>query len=980
MGTTAPLPLPLPAAAQGPAANGQESIRAWTVIVKGHGAVPLATKQRTPKEATVDLRIEEMMELPGPQADAFPTSPAPPGDTESPTRPTPKAPTVEEVDLASGPRTSPPDSAAHPRATYRLQLRNGVDLARVTSLVPYLARLGISHAYLSPILEAAPGSAHGYDVVDPEAVDDSLGGVGALGSLQRALSAQGLGIVFDLVPNHMAALPGENRWFTDVLTRGRRSPVAPFFDIDWSRPDPALKEKVVLPVLGGRYGDLLRPGSARICLSERGVELKIQEGVFPVAITALVETLAEMGREEGRVQASLAAELVADEGPGALRSLQSGAGRGLGGHSAPDDPQDELAFLAAHPRWLDRLLQRQHYQLANWRAGSRYLNYRRFFDVDTLIGLRMEEEQAYRAYHNFSLHLLAECPNSGLRVDHPDGLFDPLEYLRRLRADAGQRWIVVEKILARHERVPPSWPVDGTTGYDFSRLAGGLLINRDSEPALTQIYREFTEERRTFAEISSSSKAEVLRELFAAELESITRILMVLARSSAVGRDFGAHEIRECLVALAANLPVYRTYVRPGLAGQELAAATDPVRRAATAAGGTESGLDPQVLAFVRDVACGTWPGSDDLDVARRWQQLTGAVMAKGVEDTAFYRYNRLISLNEVGDDPSCFGVAVDEFHSAMLERQEQLFSSMSATSTHDSKRGEDVRCRLNLLTHWPSAWGRAVRRWHRLTQGYRSPGVDSNFEYFFYQTVFGAWPISEDRLLPALRKSVREAKVHTSWRSPRDGYEAAVLGFATAALRDPIFRADLERFVQRMTPDWTAMSLTLCLLKLTAPGVPDIYQGTELWDLSLVDPDNRRPVDFRLRSGLVEKLDGLTPRRAMLARASGLPKLWVTATALAVRRQLPACFGQAGTYRPLDIRGVGSGGYVAFARGGSVVTVAPIRPPSAARRHRAAAVTLPMGTWVNRFTGRSIEAGEVEILDLLGGFPVALLTREGSR
>lgn len=894
--------------------------------------------------------------------------------------PRPKAPEAESRDRGGEPAAEGRRREPQPIATYRVQLRNGVDLGRVASLAPYLARLGVSHVYLSPILTAAPGSAHGYDVADPTTVDDSLGGRAALADLERALNRSGLGIVFDIVPNHMAAAAGPNRWFTEVLALGRRSPTAPFFDIDWSPSAPGLSTQVVLPILGGRYGDLLQPGTARLSLCDGGVQLQIGEGSFPISTASLAETLAELGAAESRVEASMAARRLEEAGWACSGSSDGLAVAGGGRHREETWAgrlQDELDFLASDPRWLDRLLQRQHYRLVNWRAGARCLNYRRFFDVDTLIGLRMEDPQVYRAYHELTLDLVAASPNAGLRVDHPDGLLDPRQYLERLRADAGSRWIVVEKILAPGERLPASWPVEGTTGYDFSRLAGGLLIDRRGEAAMTKIYRDFTNERRTFAEIVRASKAEAMRELFAADLDRLTRRLLLLAGSDPLCRDFSALEIGQCLVAITANLPVYRTYLGPGMDERELELASEPLLRAAEATLETSPDLDPKVLAFVRDVVAGVRSGSEGLDIAMRYQQLTGAVMAKGVEDTAFYRYNRLISLNEVGDDPACFGVGAAEFHTAMRDRQERSFSSMSSTSTHDSKRAEDARCRLNLLTHLPKTWGRAVRRWHRLTAGYRGPAVDPNFEYLFFQMVFGAWPISEERLLSAVLKSAREAKVNTSWRLPRADYEGAVLDFARSALRDPAFAGDLQRLVDRLSPASTALSLSLCLLKLTAPGVPDIYQGSELWDLSLVDPDNRRPVDFPLRSGLLRELEGLTPQRALGARSVGLPKLWVTATALQVRRQFPTCFGQRGSYHPVDVGGTEGDGYIAFVRGRRVATVAAVRPPAGSGRRGHAELTLPPGTWINRFTGDHCRGGRTPIERLVGRFPVALLTRE---
>ncbi len=823
--------------------------------------------------------------------------------------------------------------------------------------MPYLAQLGVSHVYLSPFLTAAPGSPHGYDQADPTGVDPALGGLRGYRRLRRGLEELGLELLTDVVPNHMA-IAAANHWWEEALARGPHSAGGRFFDISWRDRESRSTGKVVLPFLPRRYGRMLAAGELRLVRTGRRVVVRVGETTYPISPASLTTLRREFRATFGQ-KAAPAVPAV--------------------GEAAERDMDLLVAAVNADPIWLDRLLQAQHFRLARWQARERELNYRRFFDVDSLVGVRIEDERVYHAHHDYLLGILK--PGDGLRVDHPDGLRDPEGYLRRLRDDSKRRWIVVEKILGRGEQLPRSWPVDGTTGYDFGRLVNGLFVAQEAEGELTQTYARFTGEERSYEEVEHLSKREVVWALFGSDLNRLSDQLQNVTGRSPWHRDFGRHELREALAEVAAALPVYRTYLADGMGRRAVRDATAPLRAAIRKVQSSRPDLDPDLLSLIGDVLGFTVDDPEARDLALRFQQLSGAVMAKGVEDTAFYRYHRLISLNEVGDDPGHFGVAVPEFHRAMELRQSDWPLALNATSTHDSKRSEDVRCRIDMLSLLPSAWALAVRRWARLTDPHRQgPGLpDRNFEYFLYQTLLGAWPISEQRLLTVVQKSVREAKVHTSWRSPEPRYEESVRSFTRGALHDPAFIRSLAAFLRRIERPARVASLAATLLKLTAPGVPDIYQGTEVWAHNLVDPDNRRPVDF---TGLKRQLDlagAGTPPRGRSTWSGGLPKQWLLERGLEVRRERASAFSPRARYVALAVHGTHAAHVVAFERGGQVVTVVPTRPFLGREGWGDTTIELGRMRWKDRLGGATFESGEVRVADLLRGFPVALLVAEAA-
>jgi (1->4)-alpha-D-glucan 1-alpha-D-glucosylmutase len=885
--------------------------------------------------------------------------------------------------------------------TYRIQLRPGFGFDEAASLADYLAALGISHLYCSPYLQAAPGSTHGYDIVDYGWVSEELGGGAAHARLDAALKAQGLGQVLDVVPNHMATGP-ENSWWWDVLQNGPSSRFAGYFDIDWHGPESRLRNKVLLPVLGNHYGRVLEAGDIRLVRFDAVFQVHSPGQVFPVTPDSLDRLLQMAAGRSGSDELESIAAALGRLPPGtvtdadSIRERERDSGVILGALARLLDERPEvvaavdetIALVNADPDTLDNLLERQNYRLAYWRTAGRDLPYRRFFDINTLVGLNMEREDVFAATHLLVLRWLARGVLAGVRIDHPDGLRDPEGYLRRLRERAPDAWIVVEKILHPGETLRRSWPVAGTTGYDFLNRVNGLFVDPAAERAMTDLYQELTGETRDFDEIAAPAKVEVMQTLLASDINRLTQLLVEICELHRRYRDFTRHELHEALREFMACLAVYRTYVNADTGRIDPEDRTI-VGRAVEAARRTRQDLDSELFDFLYRVMTLDLRGQLESELVMRLQQIAAAVMAKGVEDTAFYRYYRLVSLNEVGGSPERFGVGVEEFHRLNTETARDWPSTMTTLSTHDTKRGADVRARINLLSEIPERWGDAVRGWMKINGKHRSGSwPDHNIEYLLYQTLVGAWPIDEERTLAYLQKASKEAKEHTSWTDPNPGYDDALAHFVSGVLRDEEFLRDLQAFVDPLVmPGWVN-SLSQMLLELTSPGVPDVYQGTELWDLSLVDPDNRRPVDFALRRKLLDELRKTHPERLWARGASGLPKLAVVRAGLSVRRRLPGAFTGASEYRPLEATGPMANRVVAFGRGGEVVTVVPrlamgiaggdARTWAVAKGPaRETAFTLPPGRWRDEITRREHE-GTVFLPELWSALPVALLTRTG--
>jgi (1->4)-alpha-D-glucan 1-alpha-D-glucosylmutase len=884
-----------------------------------------------------------------------------------------------------------------PRATYRLQLGPGFGFDAAAGVVGYLAALGVSHVYLSPVLQAAPGSTHGYDVVDHSRVSDELGGAEAHGRLVAAIREAGLGQVLDIVPNHMAITGPENRWWWDVLENGPSSRWAGHFDVTWDPPEEKLRNTVVLPILGDHYGRVLDRGEIRLERDGATFTIRYFDHTLPVdprSLAPLLDQAAAAARDDDlgflaaahrrlpratRTDAAAVAERVRDAA--ALRRMLGARLAAEEGTAAAVDRV--VGETNADPDQLDRLLEAQNYRMAFWRTGRRELGYRRFFDIDTLAGLRMEDPEVFADTHELVLRWVDEGVVDGLRIDHPDGLRDPEQYLNRLAGAAGGVWTVVEKILEPGEDLPDAWPVAGTTGYEQLGLIGGLFVDPAGEAPLTETYGELTGAPTTLAEVVHEARSLAVRELLRADLDRLTALAVEMCEGRRHQRDRTRGELRDAVAELLAAFAVYRTYVRAE-AGDVRAEDVARIDAARDEVAGRRPDIDPDLLGFLAGLLAlrvkDRTPLEDEW--VMRFQQLTGPAMAKGVEDTAFYRYTRLLALNEVGGDLGRFGVGTAEFHTASSAAHDRWPAAMTALSTHDTKRSADVRARLALLSEIPDRWAEACARWLAASaHHWLGAEPDRHAQHLLFQTLVGAWPLEPDRAVAYLAKATKEAKQRTSWTQPDPDYDTARDGYVAAVLADAELMAEIGAFVAPLVAPGRVNVLAQVALQLTGPGVPDTYRGDELWDLSLVDPDNRRPVDFDRRRRLLAELtdgDRLAPGDLMARADEGLPKLALIRAALHLRRRRPEAFGagEAGAYLPLAFAGPAAAHAVGFTRGGAVAVVVPrlVLGLDARGGWEDTTVALPPGPWTDVVTGAPIAGGPVPLRDLLGDFPVAVL------
>jgi (1->4)-alpha-D-glucan 1-alpha-D-glucosylmutase len=879
-----------------------------------------------------------------------------------------------------------------PTATYRLQLHAEFGFADASAIADYLHDLGVSHIYISPSLQAGKGSTHGYDVLNHHQLSTDLGGAAGHTRLCEALSRHRLGVVLDIVPNHMSIASRENAWWWDVLENGQASRYASYFDVDWNSPTSGLRNRVLLPILGDHYGRVLEAREFQLVRDGGTITINYHDHVMPVA----PRTLDDLVGRAARALRSDELGFLADSLGNLPLSTETDRQSVLRRHR---DKEVLRAFLArlctlrseiAHavddviaefnrsPAEIDALLQRQNYRLAFWRTAGEELDYRRFFDINTLVSLRSEEEAVFDDTHLLIRKWVEQGLLDGLRVDHPDGLYNPRQYFERLSGLAPECWIVAEKILEPGEPLAEDWPVAGTTGYDFLNQATGLLIDPAGEAALTDLFVDFTGVQESYTALVRDKKHLVLKEFFASDLARLAMIMVEICEHHKRFRDYTRRELNGMLREVIACFPVYRTYIETD-SGRISDSDRGYIQEAIASAKRNRPEIDADLFDFLGDLLQLEIRGALESTLVMRFQQQTGPVMAKGVEDTAFYHYNRFIALNEVGGDPGKFGITPDEFHAYCQDRHARWPTTMLASTTHDTKRSEDVRARLALLSEIPDQWAVAVTRWREKNRRHqRNDAPDRNLEYLLYQTLVGAWPIEQERLNAYLIKAARESKTQTSWLSPESNYEEAMTGFVEALLGDAEFLEDLKSFVDPLIEPGRVNALSQTLIKLTAPGVPDLYQGTELWTLSLVDPDNRRPVDYAVRRRLLAELktDTLTPE-ALLARADeSLPKLHLTRQALRLRQECPDCYGADAAYVPLRAEGLKASHVVAFARGGETgcLTIAQRLPFRRGPDWVGTTLALPKQPWLNVMTGEQVAGGVTALGDLLGRFPVALL------
>ena len=873
-----------------------------------------------------------------------------------------------------------------PVATYRLQFNAGFTFQDARKIAAYLAELGISDVYASPILRPRKGSTHGYDIVDANMLNPELGGEDDFMELTGELDRHGMGLVLDIVPNHMAA-SHENGWWMSVLENGRHSRFIHYFDIDWSG------NKVLLPILGHPYGQVLESGEIQLGFDADGFFFSYYDKRLPFAPQSyhlvLRECLDVLASEGPAIELR---ELVENEDAITNSKFLKETLWRLHEQSEPfrDVLADVMARINGDFDLLDRVVDAQWYRLAYWRIASETINYRRFFDVTDLVGVRVENPEVFEARNRRVLDLINDNKVTGLRIDHIDGLYDPVAYLTKLQLRFGETepfYVVVEKILGAGEPLPSTFRVAGTTGYDFLDIVNAVFVDPQGLGALTDFYHSYTGRTAAFEDVVYEKKKQAIDQLFAGEMRALGLQLGELAVADRNARDFAPSELQAALVEITACMPVYRTYFRPG-EGEEMDRAF--IRRALHEARKRATTVDQRLFKFLELVLLLEPPhyiaAERDkwLQFVMNWQQFTGRVMAKGVEDTAFYNYNRLISLNEVGSEPGR-GADFDpvaEWHARNHEIAQAWPHTMNATSTHDTKRAEDVRARISVLSEIPDVWEREVKKWSRATAPLKRNGIPHpNEEFLIYQTLVGMWPLDPaeepsvpDRLAAYLEKAAREAKTHTSWLEPNDDYETALKHFAKAILAHDPFLTPFRRFQKKIAFHGFLNSLSQVVLKATAPGLPDFYQGTELWDFSLVDPDNRRPVDYEKRSAF---LRDLPPPPAMLRSwQDGRIKLFVTQRTLAARARHIDAFRSA-NYRRLDA----GPNAIAFMRGDDLAVVVPrlttrlTRPPALPLGDvwGDATIDLP-GRWTNVFTGEGVEGGRLR--EVFATFPVGVVVR----
>jgi (1->4)-alpha-D-glucan 1-alpha-D-glucosylmutase len=873
---------------------------------------------------------------------------------------------------------------------YRLQLHAGFTFADAAQVAGYLKELGLSHVYCSPYLQSAKGSQHGYDVVDQQKVNVEIGGEEGHAHFCASLKELGLGQILDIVPNHMATGPG-NKYWCDVLENGASSRFASWFDIDWNSAEVKLQNKVLIPVLGDQYGRELSAGRIALHYDGESFQVRYMDHAFPLSPISLAVPLSmaseainapmlgfiadTLGRlpspgtdeHESRVARHRDKTVLCDllhrylqENPGGSEAIENAIG-----------------VLNKDCDALDTILNLQHYRLAYWRTADQELGYRRFFDVNTLIGVRAERQHVFNATHRRILEWLRSGVLDGVRVDHPDGLRDPEEYFARLRASAPEAWIVAEKILQPGEFLRASWPIDGTTGYDFLNVCNGVLIHSEGLKETTDIYQKFTGELQDFEALAHTKKLAVQQEALGSDVNRLTQEFVEICENNRDRRDYTRAEIRRAIREVAACFAVYRTYVIPQR-NQITNEDKSEISNAVSIAKIRRTDVDPGLFDFIGDVLSLQSRGEKETEFLLRFQQFTSPVMAKGVEDTVFYCFNRIIGLNEVGAAPGRNGVALDEFHAYCSKIHAEHPQTMNTLSTHDTKRSDDVRARLAVLTEMPGQWRGSLRRWSRMNRQFKTGQFpDSNTEYFLYQTLIGSWPISKERITAYMEKAVREAKQNTSWTQQNKEFEDALRHFIEQILDFPQFIAELENFVAQVLLPGRINSLAQTLIKCTAPGVPDTYQGSELWDLRLVDPDNRGPVDYEVRRSMLAELQAGMPVEEILKRIdSGMPKLWVIYKALHLRKERPDWFDRNSSYSSLTVDGSKREHLIAYLRGESVAVIVSRWNARLSGNFASTAVQIPKGNWNHLLTGESFEGGSIRAQNLLGRFPVALLVR----
>jgi (1->4)-alpha-D-glucan 1-alpha-D-glucosylmutase len=924
-----------------------------------------------------------------------------------------------------------------PTATYRIQFHSEFKFEAAKNIIAYLADLGISELYASPIFKARAGSTHGYDVVDPTQLNPELGTSEDFEALVSEIKRHEMGWVQDIVPNHMA-YDSQNAWLMDVLENGLDSDFSDYFDIEWDQAYEDVKGRVLAPMLGNFYGEALQNGEIQLLYEESGLSVDYYGFKLPVRIESygkfISQNLGQVARELGKRHPDFLKLLgilhliksVPHETKGKERYAQIAFVKVLLWELYTQNPEVK-EFVDGNVKFfngekgnpesfnlLDNLLQEQFYRLSFWKVGAEEINYRRFFTVNELISMRVQEIKVFNKTHDFVSQLVEQGKVTGLRIDHIDGLYDPTEYLKRLREKTGDVYITVEKILELEEDLPEGWPVQGTSGYDFLNYVNGLFCRTESEKQFTDIYTKITRSESYYEQLFIEKKQLIVEKNLAGDVDNLAQILKKIAGQSRLGIDFTMNGLKRTLSEVLVLFPVYRTYVNgDGLSEEDRTYIKAVIEEA--------RGRIPLLLNelnFIEKLLLLEWEESLTeeqrglrLHFVMRLQQLSGPLMAKGIEDTLFYLYNRLLALNEVGGNPGKFGITLNEFHEVNQKQMTAWPHKMNATATHDTKRGEDVRARLNVLSEIPEEWEKQVKTWIEINRPQKSDVRGKavpvpNDEYFFYQTLVGSYPFDESenesfvgRVKDYMLKSVREAKLHTAWLRPDSAYEEGFLAFVEKVLEP----SESNQFMKEFLPfqKWVAgygifNSLSQVLLKYTAPGVPDTYQGTEFWDLSMVDPDNRRPVDYEQRISSLKDIKEKAQTDSLKlidelfsSKEDGRIKLFLTHKVLQARKENLEVF-QKGDYLPVEVVGKFKDHIVAFARSFGDTTAIAIAPrffttlvqpgeyPLGEQVWADTQLQLPQGsssTWRDAIADQTISgSGAIAIGQILQHFPVALL------
>jgi len=924
-----------------------------------------------------------------------------------------------------------------PQSTYRLQFNSAFTFQSAKAIASYLHDFGISHIYASPIFKAVSGSNHGYDVVDTTTINPEIGAEKDFNELHKKLKNLGLEWIQDIVPNHMA-FHGQNQWLMDVLEKGTKSQYCNYFDIEWKDTYRSLKGKLLAPFLGRFYSQCLEDKEIRIAYDQKGLSINYNDLRLPLNISTYPDVLLlNLYRLNQKSKKILEYVYLA-------KKFQSSSIKNKRAYNNQIEKLKLLMwelytkesrikqFINQNIRLLngkkgdvnsfqllDQLLAKQLFRLTFWKFGAEEINYRRFFNINQLISLRVENKEIFEKTHCLAFDWINQGKVSGLRVDHIDGLYAPKQYLQKLRQNAKDCYLIAEKILEFDEQLPPDWPIEGTTGYDFLNCVNALFVNQKNENAFNTLYMNLTNQNIAFDELVSSKKRLIIGKHMAGDIDNLAHHMKRISHKDRYGRDITSYGLKRALVEVLTYFPQYRTYIGNENIGKE---ARICIEEAVRKSKDNNPGLVYE-LDFIADTLLLNFNNyltkaekNHWIHFVRRFQQFTGPLMAKGFEDTTLYIYNRLISLNEVGGAPDHFGIVTKDFHHFHHTRRIHWPNAMNATATHDTKRGEDIRARINILSEIPEEWHRKVKSWQKINYNKKvklknKAAPDANDEYFLYQTMLGGYPSQaserkqfKQRLKDCLIKSVREAKIHTAWIQPDDEYEKICISFIDDLLKPSTknsFLRDFLKFQKKIATYGIYNSLSQTLIKMTAPGVPDIYQGTELWDLNFVDPDNRRAVDYKKRVSLLKDIKNRHKMNApafikklIKEKESGQIKMFLIWKVLTFREQNHEIFLN-GRYISLKTTGIYKNHIISFARKSgkaSIITIIPRFLTSVARRGQEplgkiwkdTKIIIPNqiknNEWEDVIAGNLIESRKsILVRDILKYFPVALLSNRRS-